>query len=127
MSNRDSKTTMRYPHRVDILEKDTITNQAGQKVASWSVAVANQKCYYIPSRALIRVTPSAEETEKIMIFFPSDAPIDFTTRFSNLHDYSGNEFPHLVGKTFEVVEINHFSNYRGKPHHIQCRVETVTE
>jgi len=118
---------MRFPHRIDVLAKTTVKNQAGQRLAEWNVEKSNQICHFVPSRANIRISPTAEETEKIMMFVPADAPIDFQTRLSNIHDRSGSLFPHLEGKEFEVIEMNHFSNYRGKPQHIQCRLETVIE
>jgi hypothetical protein len=117
---------LRMPHRVDVLTMERNTQPSGQREASWHTQ-EHVKCYYVPHRATIRVSPTSEETEKIMLFFNSNVPIDFKTRFANLTDRDGNVFPHLEGKTFEVISMNHFSNYSGKPHHIQVVVETVIE
>jgi hypothetical protein len=120
------RNNLRMPHRIDIMSMERITSPSGQKEASWNLE-KRIKCYYVPHRATIRVSPTSDETEKIMIFVPSDAPIDFKTRMENLTDRKGNAFPHLEEKKFEVISMNHFSGYGGKPHHIQVVIETVIE
>lgn len=120
------KNNLRYPHRVDVYSSEREEQPSGQRKLVWTLD-GTVRCQYVPHRATVRTSPTAEETEKVMFFINDDSLIDFKTRLGNLRDRNGNEFPHLIGKTFEIVQINHFSNYAGKPHHVQIIAETVIE
>lgn len=118
------RTMLRYPHKAEIYQKVQTPQPSGQKLASWELESENAPCQYNPDRAYIRIIPTNEHIDKIVLFFPPSANLTYGTRISNIRDKKGNT---ILSGPFEIVTILTFPTYSGKLHHYLVKAELVSE
>lgn len=111
-------------HKVNLYSKSSAENSAGQKAATWTLAVTSQKCHYVPRIAITRTKPTYEETESVTMIFPANASITYGTRFYNLVDRFGNV---IEAGPMQVDAILKHAGYSGKIHHLAVTAKRVIE
>lgn len=114
-------------HTVDILHKTKTYSDAGQKVATWSVAESAVRCSFIPqfndSRNLMS-NPVYSSNEIISFFFDGNTSIDYSYRLQNIKDKFGNI---IESGPIEITSIIKVPGYTGKLHHIEVSGQRVTD
>lgn len=118
------RSMLRYPHKADLYVKTYVVQDSGQKLPTWTIDQEGMSCHYTPDRTSVRVNPTAEETEKVILFLPAKAVVDYTYRIRDIRDRQGTV---ILPGPFEVVKILTFPGYGGKVHHYYLQLETVIE
>lgn len=125
--SKDGITNISYVHLCDIYSKEVVESESGQKQPEWTLEVEGQICWNVPQKATVRVNPTSEQADKIILFLPITANIEYDSRIENLRTRFGVCIPTLEEKSFEVKEIRPFSNFIGKPIHLQVKAESIIE
>lgn len=118
------RSMLRFPHKADIYEKTYEVQPSGQRKPTWVLSQEGMQCQFNPDRTSIRVNPTSEETEKVIVYLPADAVFDYTSRIQDIRDRKGTV---ILAGPFEVVKILSFPGYGGRLHHYYVQLETVIE
>lgn len=116
---------IRFTHTADILSKSFQTNDAGQRLPTWSVLQSNAPCFATPAgmRATIRVTPTAEQSDWITLFVPISVDINYDCRIKNIK-YK-NIF--MYEGLFDIHQIDPIPSFTGKPMYYTLTLKSVIE
>lgn len=115
---------MRFIHKADIYTKSYIVQPSGQRKASWELEFEGVECSYIPEKTSVRVSPTTEETDKVVFFFPRTTEITYGSRISNVISRKGEL---LLPDTYEVMAISRITGYQGKLNYYAIRAESAVE
>lgn len=113
-----------FRHKVDVWNKTTTENAAGQKKPTWAVGISGEKCHYIPVTAITRTTPTYEETENVYIFMTPNSSVTYGSRLYNLVDRYGTV---IEAGPIEIDGIFKEPGFGGKIHHLVIKAKRVIE
>jgi hypothetical protein len=119
------RSFIRFTHRADILSKSSVTNDTGQKRASWSMAHEGAPCFATPAgmRATVRVTPTAEQSDWVTLFLPTEIDINYGSRVQNIRYKDEN----LYNRIFEIHQIDPAPSFSGKKMYQIVTLKSVIE
>lgn len=122
-----SRNFVRFAHSADIYEYVSVENDMGQKKAIWNISYQKVPCLCIKtgSATNIRITPSVEEADYLMMYFQHDAPINYNTRLKNVTTRVGNES--IYEDWLQVVEISRQLSFSGKVQYLEVKTKSVIE
>ena len=122
-----NRSFIRFNNRVDIYSQTYLTNDMGQKVASWNLTEQAIKCLYLADRASagIRITPNQTEANYFLFYFNYDAPIDYGLRLKNVTNSLRNET--IEDSWLQIIQIDKEMSYSGKVQYFSIRAKSVIE
>ena len=120
------QTYMRYHQNADVHSRSVTVNNAGQRLASWTLCKSNIPCAFQPVSSERRITPYVDNVEEYEIIVPHSYAnyFDYGFRVQDIKDRYGKM---LRQGPFEVVEISRRTGFNGKLSHILVRVRQVVE
>ncbi len=118
---------IRFVHRVDIYDKITITNDMGQKNASWVLSDQSVPCHYVRagSSTGIRIAPTTDEADYYLVYFDHDVNVNYNSRLKDIKTKIGGEV--LSSDWIQVVQIDKEISFGGKVQYLQLKVKSVIE
>lgn len=122
-----SRNFIRFVHRVDIYDKVTVTNDMGQKSASWVLSDQSVPCLYVRagSSTGIRIAPTTDEADYYLVYFDHNVNIDYNSRLRDIRTKIGGEV--LSNDWIQVVQIDKEISFTGKVQYLQLKVKSVIE
>ena len=122
-----SRNFVRFSHKTDIYEYVALENDMGQRKALWNISYQDVPCLCIKtgSSTNIRITPTVEEADYLMVYFNHDAPINYNTRIKNVRTRIGDE--PIYEEWLQVVEISRQIAFSGKVQYLEVKVKSVIE
>jgi len=122
-----SRNFIRFVHRVDIYDKVTVTNDMGQKSASWVLSDQSVPCLYVRagSSTGIRIAPTTDEADYYLVYFDHNVNIDYNSRLRDIRTKIGGEV--LSSDWIQVVQIDKEISFTGKVQYLQLKVKSVIE
>jgi|694.fasta_scaffold81624_6 hypothetical protein len=122
---------LRYPHTVDIYEKVTTTNDAGQKIYTFQLdrkipAIVNSPEDQYSAGTKVRTAPYQEFFPVLQMIVPGmyAATVITSSRVLNIKDRYGNV---LETGPFEIITVQPKFGWNGKKHHLLVSLRTVVE
>lgn len=122
-----SRNFIRFAHKADIYEKIAIENDMGQLKPNWNLSVQGISCLCIKSGSAtsIRIVPSIEEADYLLMYFEHNAPINYDTRIKNVVTKVGGE--DIYTDWLQVIEIDREISFSGKVQYLEVKVKSVIE
>lgn len=120
-----AKTFLRFVHKIDVYQKTTSTNAAGQKTISFSKA-ATIPAVFQAQRSERRIEPYIDNIDEyeFYISFQDAQYITYNNRIQNVVDRFGNV---LETGPLEIVSIRKYMGYKGRLHHFLISTRRVVE
>lgn len=120
-----AKTFLRFVHKIDVYQKTTSTNAAGQKTISFSKA-ATIPAVFQAQRTERRIEPYIDNIDEYEFYISyQDAQyITYNNRIQNVVDRFGNV---LETGPLEIVSIRKYMGYKGRLHHFLISTRRVVE
>lgn len=122
---------LRYPHTVEIHEKVTTVNDAGQRFYTFKLdkvvpAIVNSPEDQYSAGARVRLAPYQEFIPVIQMIVPGSEAntVVNTSRVLNIRDRYGNI---LETGPFEIITIQAKYGWNGKKHHLLASLRAVVE
>jgi len=122
---------LRYPHTVEVHEKTTAENAAGQKYYSFTLkkkipAIVNSPEDQYSAGAKIRVAPYQEFIPVLQMIVPGEYAntVVNSSRILNIKDRYGNT---LESGPYEIITIQAKYGWNGKKHHLLVSLRSVVE
>lgn len=122
---------LRYPHTVDIYEKVTTTNDAGQKIFSFQLdrkiqAIVNSPEDQYSAGTRVRTAPYQDFFPVLQMIVPGmyANTVVLSSRVLNIKDRYGNV---LEAGPFEIITIQPKFGWNGKKHHLVASLRAVVE
>jgi hypothetical protein len=122
---------LRYPHTVEIHEKITEVNPAGQKYYSFSLnkkipAIVNSPEDQYSAGAKVRMAPYQDFIPVLQMVVPGSyaSTVITSSRVLNIKDRYGNV---LETGPFEIITIQAKYGWNGKKHHLLVSMRSVVE
>lgn len=122
---------LRYPHTVEIHEKITTTNDAGQKFSTFHLdkvipAIVNSPEDQYSAGAKVRLAPYQEFIPVLQMIVPGEqaSTVITSSRVLNIKDRYGNI---LETGPFEIITIQAKFGWNGKKHHLLASLRAVVE
>lgn len=116
-----------WNNRLDLQYKTVTTTAAGQKKAIFTTSKTKQKCIYMPrfsTTGKLRLTPTPELQDEVLVTFPSEVTINSDMRFVNLRDRNGRL---IDAGPWKVEDIKRQPGFGGKWHHTTVSISRVIE
>lgn len=122
---------LRYPHTVEIHEKTTSVNPAGQQYYTFSLnqkipAIVNSPEDQYSAGAKIRMAPYQDFIPVIQMIVPGSysSTVVTSSRVLNIKDRYGNI---LETGPYEIITIQAKYGWNGKKHHLVVSLRSVVE
>ena len=120
-----AKTYLRFVHTVDVYQKISSTNAAGQKTVTFT-KLANIPASYQSGVSERRIEPYIENIEeyKFYVSYQDSAVISYSNRISNVKDRYGNV---IDTGPLEIISIRKQMGFGGRLHHLIVGARRVVE
>lgn len=120
------KTFLKFHHKIDVYQKTTSVNDAGQKTVTYSLATAGAPAIFQSNSSERRVAPYVDNIDEFQFYIPHEysAYIDYNNRIKNVKDRYGNV---LVSYPLEITNIEKKMGFNGKLHHLFVSARKVVE
>lgn len=122
---------LRYPHTVEIHEKITTTNDAGQKFSTFQFnktipAIVNSPDDQFSAGAKIRLAPYQEFIPVLQMIVSGEQALTVITssRVFNIKDRYGDI---LEAGPFEIITVKAKFGWNGRKHHLLVSLRAVVE
>ena len=122
---------LRYPHTVEVHEKTTSVNPAGQKYYTFSLdqqipAIVNSPEDQFSAGAKVRTAPYQDFIPVIQMIVPGTyaSTVITSSRVLNIKDRYGNV---LETGPYEIITIQAKYGWNGKKHHLVVSLRSVVE
>jgi hypothetical protein len=122
---------LRYPHTVEIHQKITTINDAGQKMYTFQLdkvipAIINSPEDQYSAGAKVRTAPYQEFIPVLQMIVPGQeaSTVINTSRVFNMKDRYGNI---LETGPFEIITVQAKYGWNGKKNHLMVSMRTVVE
>jgi hypothetical protein len=122
---------LRYPHTVEIHQKITTINDAGQKMYTFKLdkvipAIINSPEDQYSAGAKVRTAPYQEFIPVLQMIVPGQeaSTVINTSRVFNMKDRYGNI---LETGPFEIITVQAKYGWNGKKNHLMVSMRTVVE
>lgn len=122
---------LRYPHTVEIHEKVTTVNPAGQKIYDFQLdkkipAIVNSPEDQYSAGARVRTAPYQEFFPVLQMIVPGQYAntVITSSRVLNIKDRYGNV---LESGPFEIITVQAKFGWNGKKHHLMVSLRSVVE
>jgi hypothetical protein len=122
---------LRYPHTVEVHEKTTSVNPAGQKYYTFSLdqqipAIVNSPEDQYSAGAKVRMAPYQDFIPVIQMIVPGSysSTVITSSRIFNIKDRYGNV---LETGPYEIITIQAKYGWNGKKHHLLVSLRSVVE
>jgi hypothetical protein len=120
-----AKTFIKFYHTVDIYQKSTSTNDAGQKTISFS-KTATVPAVFQSGISERRIEPYIDNIDeyKFYISYKDAQYISYNNRIENVRDRQGNV---LEDGPLEIISIRKQMGFGGRLHHLVVKTKRVVE
>lgn len=120
-----AKTFLRFVHKIDVYQKTTSNNAAGQKTITFSKA-ATIPAIFQAQKSERRIEPYIDNIDQYEFYISyQDAQyITYSNRIQNVVDRAGNV---LEAGPLEIISIKKYMGYKGKLHHFLITTRRVVE
>jgi hypothetical protein len=120
-----AKTFLRFVHKIDVYQKTTSNNAAGQKTITFSKA-ATIPAIFQAQKSERRIEPYIDNIDQYEFYVSyQDAQyITYSNRIQNVIDRAGNV---LEAGPLEIISIKKYMGYKGKLHHFLITTRRVVE
>lgn len=120
-----AKTFLRFVHKIDVYQKTTSNNAAGQKTVAFS-KVATIPAVFQAQKSERRIEPYIDNIDQYEFYVSyQDAQyISYNNRIQNVVDRSGNV---IETGPLEIINIRKYMGYKGKLHHFLITTRRVVE
>jgi hypothetical protein len=120
-----AKTYLRFVHKIDVYEKITSNNAAGQKTITFNKA-ATIPAVFQSQRSERRIEPYIDNIDQYEFYIShQDAQyITYNNRIQNVTDRAGVV---LESGPLEIISIRKYMGYKGKLHHYLITTRRVVE
>lgn len=120
-----AKTYLRFVHTVDVYQKISSTNAAGQKTVTFT-KLATIPASYQSGVSERRIEPYIENIEeyKFYVSYQDTSVISYSNRISNVKDRYGNV---IETGPLEIISIRKQMGFGGRLHHLIVGARRVVE
>lgn len=120
-----AKTFLRFVHKIDVYQKTTSNNAAGQKTISFS-KTATIPAIFQAQRSERRIEPYIDNIDQYEFYIShQDAQyINYNNRIQNVVDRFGNV---LETGPLEIISIRKYMGYKGRLRHFLITTRRVVE
>jgi hypothetical protein len=120
-----AKTYLRFVHTVDVYQKISSTNDAGQKTVTFT-KLATIPASYQSGVSERRIEPYIENIEEYKFYVPYQDTnvISYSNRISNVKDRYGNV---IETGPLEIISIRKQMGFGGRLHHLIVGARRVVE
>jgi hypothetical protein len=120
-----AKTYLRFVHTVDVYQKISSTNDAGQKTVTFT-KLATIPASYQSGVSERRIEPYIENIEeyKFYVSYQDTNVISYSNRISNVKDRYGNV---IETGPLEIISIRKQMGFGGRLHHLIVGARRVVE
>ena len=120
-----AKTYLRFVHKIDVYQKTTSNNAAGQKTITFSKA-ATIPAIFQAQKSERRIEPYIDNIDQyeFYISYQDSQFITYNNRIQNVVDRAGNV---LETGPVEIISIKKYMGYKGKLHLFLITTRRVVE
>lgn len=120
-----AKTYLRFVHKIDVYQRTTSTNAAGQKTTTFSKS-ATVPAVFQAKRSERRIEPYIDNIDEYEFYIShQDAEyITYNNRIQNVRDRNGNV---LEAGPLEIISIRKYMGFKGSLHHLLIVTRRVVE
>ena len=120
-----AKTYLRFVHKIDVYERTTSTNSAGQRTITFAKS-ATVPAVFQAKRSERRIEPYVENIDEYEFYIShQDAQyINYNNRIQNVRDRYGNV---LEAGPLEIISIRKYMGFKGSLHHLLIVTRRVVE
>jgi head-tail adaptor len=120
-----AKTYLRFVHTIDIYQRTTTTNQAGQKTISFSKAATIPAQFQsINSKRRIEPYIANIDEYEFYVSYQDLQYISYNNRIQNVMDRYGNV---IETGPLEITNIQKYTGFGGRLHHLLVGTRRVVE
>lgn len=120
-----AKTHLRFVHKIDIYNKITSTNAAGQKTITFN-KTATIPAIFQAQKSERRIEPYIDNIDQYEFYIShQDARyVSYNNRIQNVVDRYGNV---IEAGPLEIISIKKYMGYKGRLHHYLITARRVVE
>lgn len=120
-----AKTYLRFTNKVDVYQRITGTNDAGQKTASFQ-KVATVSAFFQSKRTERRLEPYVDNIDEYEFYvsYKDASFMQYNNRLENVVDRYGNV---IEEGPLEIVSVQKYIGYKGRMHHLLVTTRRVVE